>query len=63
MAALINVDIVTLRYHDIIIKVGRKFREGEFIKGVPIYGDSRRGIFRKLIIVLLFLCVCTFCLH
>ena len=32
-------------------------------RGAPIYGNSRRGNFRKLIVILLFLCVCTFCLH
>ena len=43
--------------HSIDRLVG-SLEKGSLSSGAPIYGNSR-----KLIVILLFLCVCTFCLH
>ena len=55
-----------LNFHLIRLSIDRlvgTLETGSLSSGAPIYGNSRHSNFRKSIVILLFLCVCTFCLH
>ena len=52
-----------LNFHLIRLSIDRlvgSLEKGSLSRGAPIYGNSRRGNFRTLIVILLFLCVLYF---